>query len=114
MIDHMHAAARKPAAQGSTPAPANPTAPPRQLDYVQPPPGAVLTAWQMAQLVKRPFASMVSQQLVNFGSAMSAYAQCYPDLEGTRRVPAQAPRGGGRSPTCTCKTGEGVGCRVGG
>ncbi|KIY99118.1 hypothetical protein MNEG_8845, partial [Monoraphidium neglectum] len=44
-------------------------------DRVSALPTGPINAQRMAQLVKRPFASMVSQQLVNFGSAMSAYAQ---------------------------------------
>jgi hypothetical protein len=40
---------------------------------------------QLVQLVKRPFVSMVSQQLLNFEGTFNAYAHAFPELEGLRR-----------------------------
>lgn len=50
----------------------------------------------MAQLVKRPFAGVICQQLMNFESRANAYAHRYPQLEGARCVFAQ---------TCPAPTG---------
>jgi hypothetical protein len=38
----------------------------------------------MTQFIKRPFASLVGQQLTNFESAMNAFVHRFPELTGVR------------------------------
>ncbi|GBF91919.1 hypothetical protein Rsub_04643 [Raphidocelis subcapitata] len=47
-------------------------------------PTGAINAQRMAQLIKRPFASLVGQQLTNFESAMNAFVHKFPELTGVR------------------------------